>query len=116
AVRVAGHQVPEELVKLVPAELARRHGMLPISKVGATLNVAMADPSNVLALDDVKFRTGYTVVAAVAAESELRTAIDENYSSEQSLRLQKAMADLDAPETDTEGALQIVEEAGEEEI
>jgi len=67
-------------VKLIPLEMARKYFIMPIARVGATLTIAMADPSNVFAIDDVKFMTGYNVEVVVAAESAILHAISSNYS------------------------------------
>src|SRR5215470_16925410 len=63
----AAMDVPSEVVRLVPPTLARRHHLVPISLTGSTLTLAMSDPSNLVAINEVKFLTGYDVKVAVAA-------------------------------------------------
>ena len=63
--------------------------MLPLSRSGATLTIAMADPTNVFAMDDIKFMTGYNVEPVVASEGALEDAIDRYYGSARSLELRR---------------------------
>jgi len=72
-------EVPPEVIKLVPKDVAERHNLIPIARQGSTLVVAMADPGNVYAMDDVKFLTGLNVEAVVASESSIRKALEHYY-------------------------------------
>src|SRR5712691_7289988 len=67
------------IIKLVPLELVKKHMVLPLRRVGATVTVGMLDPTNMLALDDLKFRTNYTIEPVIAAESSLIEAIKKYY-------------------------------------
>jgi type IV pilus assembly protein PilB len=67
------------VIKLVPIELVRKHMVLPLKRVGSTLTVAMADPTNVFGLDDLKFRTNYSIQPVIASESALLQAIEKYY-------------------------------------
>jgi type IV pilus assembly protein PilB len=69
------------IIKLVPLELVKKHMVLPLRRVGATVTVAMLDPTNMLALDDLKFRTNYTIEPVIAAESALIEAIMKYYGA-----------------------------------
>ena len=75
----AAMDVPAEVVRLVPAALARRHHLVPISLAGSTLTMAMSDPSNLVAINEVKFLTGYDVKVAVAATNSVSGAIAALY-------------------------------------
>ena len=70
-------EIDATVIKLVPAETARKYQIVPLSRAGATLTIAMTDPTNVFAMDDVKFMTGYNVEPVVASESALVDAIEE---------------------------------------
>jgi type IV pilus assembly protein PilB len=72
-------EIDPAVVKLVPAETARKYQIVPLSRAGATLTIAMTDPTNVFAMDDVKFMTGYNVEPVVASETALLDAIDKYY-------------------------------------
>jgi len=82
-------EVDPAIIKIIPAETARKYQVLPLSRSGATLTIAMADPTNVFAMDDIKFMTGYNVEPVVASESALEDAIDRYYGSMRSLELRR---------------------------
>jgi type IV pilus assembly protein PilB len=90
-------EVDESVIKLIPADVARKYTILPVAKVGAKITLAMIDPTNVFAMDDVKFMTGYNVEPVVASETALRIAIDKYYGSTHALELKKVMEDLNEP-------------------
>ncbi len=67
------------VIKLVPVETAQKYQVIPVSRIGATLTIAMTDPTNVFAMDDIKFMTGYNVEPVVASESGVQEAIQKYY-------------------------------------
>ena len=73
-------QIEKEVIKLISEEVAIKYSVLPISKVGATLTLAMADPTNVFAMDDIKFMTGLNVEPVIASETSIQLAIAKYYS------------------------------------
>src|SRR2546423_1308230 len=68
AVNLAEFEIEPEVIALVPRDVARRHRVIPMSRAGGALIVATADPSNLAALDDLKFLTSYNIEVAVASE------------------------------------------------
>jgi type IV pilus assembly protein PilB len=80
-------EVDPAIIKIIPAETSRKYQILPLSRSGATLTIAMADPTNVFAMDDIKFMTGYNVEPVVASETSLEEAIEKYYGSTRSLQL-----------------------------
>jgi type IV pilus assembly protein PilB len=74
-------EIDATVIKLVPAETARKYQIVPLSRSGATLTIAMTDPTNVFAMDDVKFMTGYNVEPVVASESAMVDAIEQYYGA-----------------------------------
>src|SRR5512134_615283 len=80
-------EVDPAIIKIIPAETSRKYQILPLSRSGATLTIAMADPTNVFAMDDIKFMTGYNVEPVVASEGALEDSIDKYYGSTRSLVL-----------------------------
>src|SRR6188472_458891 len=72
--------VDATVVKLVPSETAQKYQIIPLSRSGATLTIAMTDPTNVFAMDDIKFMTGYNVEPVVASETAVVEAIQKYYS------------------------------------
>src|SRR5687767_2499317 len=72
-------EIDAGVIKLVPAETAQKYQIVPLSRAGATLTIAMTDPTNVFAMDDIKFMTGYNVEPVVASETAVIEAIQKYY-------------------------------------
>jgi type IV pilus assembly protein PilB len=81
SVDLDGLEVPDEVVQLIPKEVAERHGLIPIDVQGSSIIVAMTDPSNIYAMDDIKFLTGYNVEAVVTTETSVRSALERYYDN-----------------------------------
>jgi type IV pilus assembly protein PilB len=92
-------EVDPAAVALVPQETAERYSVLPLSRVGATLTLAMVDPTNVFAIDDIKFMTGLSVEPVVVSETALNNAIAKYYGTSRELELARVMEDLVAETT-----------------
>jgi type IV pilus assembly protein PilB len=82
-------EVDPAIIKIIPAETARKYQVLPLSRSGAVLTIAMADPTNVFAMDDIKFMTGYNVEPVVASEGAIEDSIERYYGSTRSLELRR---------------------------
>jgi type IV pilus assembly protein PilB len=80
-------QIDESVLRLIPQEVAQKHCVLPLSRVGATLTLAMVDPTNVFAMDDVKFMTGLNVEPVVVAEASIQHAIAKYYGTSREIEL-----------------------------
>jgi type IV pilus assembly protein PilB len=103
AINLTEVEIDETIIKIIPPDVSRKYTILPVSKAGARLTIAMVDPTNVFAMDDIKFMTGYNVEPVVASEAALREAIDKYYGSTHSIELKKVMEDItDADDTDVE--------------
>ncbi len=74
-------EIDAAVIKLVPAETVRKYQIVPLSRAGATLTIAMTDPTNVFAMDDVKFMTGYNVEPVVASENAVLDSIEKYYGA-----------------------------------
>jgi type IV pilus assembly protein PilB len=81
------------VLRLIPQEVAQKHSVLPLSRVGATLTLAMVDPTNVFALDDVKFMTGLNVEPVVVAEGSVQQAIAKYYGTSREIELASTAAE-----------------------
>src|SRR5471032_1653648 len=81
AINLAQFKIDLSFVKPVPTETARKYQIIPLSRSGSTLTIAMTDPTNVFAMDDIKFMTGYTVEPVVASEVAITDAIEKYYPS-----------------------------------
>jgi type IV pilus assembly protein PilB len=73
------------VIQLIPEEVAQKHGVIPVNRAGSTLILATADPSNIFAIDDIKFLTGYNVEVVVASEEQIKRAIDRYYDKASAL-------------------------------
>ncbi len=78
---LAQQEIDSEIVKLIPEDVAQKYQVIPISRTGSTLVIAMADPSNIFAIDDIKFLTGYNVEPLVASDAAIKSSIEKNYES-----------------------------------
>jgi type IV pilus assembly protein PilB len=107
SINLAHFEIDPSVIKLIPADVARKYNILPVNKTGATITIAMADPTNVFAMDDIKFMTGYNVEPVVASELGIKAAIDTYYGSTSSLELKKVMEDLQQTEA---ADLEVLEE------
>jgi len=93
SINLSDFEIDPAVIQLVPSEVAQKYQIVPINRAGSTLIVAMSDPSNIFAIDDIKFMTGYNVEVVVAAEASIKTAIDNYY--DQSASLAEVMEDLE---------------------
>ena len=89
------YEVDASVIKLIPQDTAIRYQVVPLSRVGSTLTIAMTDPTNVFAMDDIKFMTGFNVEPVVASESAISEAISKFYGEAESVEeLSQVMKDL----------------------
>ncbi|MCA9772405.1 MAG: Flp pilus assembly complex ATPase component TadA, partial [Myxococcales bacterium] len=79
AVDLTTIEIEPETLALVPRDVCTKHQVIPISRAGSTLVIAMADPLNMFAIDDVKFLTGYNIDVVVAGEDAIRTALEGHF-------------------------------------
>ncbi len=86
-------EIDPDVIKLVPEEVALKHTVIPVNRAGSTLVLATSDPSNIFAIDDIKFLTGYNIEVVVASEDSIKRAIDRYY--DQSSSLASVMSDFD---------------------
>ncbi|HEY8185241.1 MAG TPA: type IV-A pilus assembly ATPase PilB [Pyrinomonadaceae bacterium] len=86
-------QIDSQVLHLIPQEVAQKYSVLPLSRVGASLTLAMVDPTNVFAMDDVKFMTGLNVEPVVVAEASIQQAIAKYYGSSREIELSSIAVD-----------------------
>jgi len=109
AVDLSNFEVDTRIAKLIPPDLAQRHLLLPLKREGRTLTVAMADPSNLVVIDDLKFITRYDIFPVIAGEYTLRHAIEKHYGEPPDAALQSILEDIDDDDN-----IEVVEEKDEE--
>ena len=85
--------IDESVLRLIPQEVAQKYSVLPLSRVGATLTLAMVDPTNVFAMDDIKFMTGLNVEPVVVAEASIQQAIAKYYGTSREIELAAVSVD-----------------------
>jgi type IV pilus assembly protein PilB len=79
SVKISNMQIDMKVIELVPASMAKKHLIIPISRVGAKLSIAMADPNNFLAIDEIKFITSFNVEPVVASDYDIIDGIKKYY-------------------------------------
>lgn len=108
SINLSEFEADAAVVKIIPADVAQKYQIVPVNRAGSTLIIAMTDPSNIFAIDDIKFMTGYNVEVVVASESAIKAAIDKYY--DQSASLADVMGDLDMED------LEVVDTADEVDV
>jgi type IV pilus assembly protein PilB len=123
AINLSYFEIDPAVVKLIPYETAKRYQILPLSRVGASLTIAMVDPTNVFAMDDIKFMTGFNIEPVVASESSIVEGIDKAYGTSKEEELESVMqsmndlgdaADVEVQSEEQEMELKELEKAADE--
>lgn len=102
AINPAYFEIDSHVITLIPYEIAKRYQVLPISRVGASLTLAMVDPTNVYAMDEIKFMTGLNIEPVVASENAILERIEKLYNA--------------SPEEDLESVMQSFEDISDDDI
>jgi type IV pilus assembly protein PilB len=97
AISLKDFDIDDEVIKLIPKTTAEKHQIVPVNRAGASLIIAMSDPSNIFAIDDIKFLTGYNVEVVVASEQAIKEAI-ERYYAEKGPSYEELMSGFDDSE------------------
>ncbi len=106
-------EVDADVVKLIPLETAQKYQVLPLSRVGNTLTIATTDPSNVFAMDDIKFMTGFNIEPVIASEGGITRAIEKYYGTPHSIELKKVYEDIGIEQKKDEFNIELEEEKEE---
>ncbi|HVE78910.1 MAG TPA: ATPase, T2SS/T4P/T4SS family [Gemmatimonadaceae bacterium] len=101
AVDLTKFEVDPRIAKLIPGDLATKHLVLPLKRDGRTLTVAMADPTNLGIIDDLKFITRYDIFPVIAGEYTLRNCVEKFYESSDQ-QMQTLLKDIEQDEGDVE--------------
>lgn len=102
AIDLTDYEIEPDIIKLVSREVCDKHKILPVSRSGSSLIVAMADPTNLHALDDIKFLTGFNVEPVIASETAITEAIERYYNAGPSY--EEVMADFELEDDDIDFA------------
>lgn len=92
-ISLAEYDIDPAVIKVIPPEVSQKYNLVPVNRAGSTLIVAVSDPSNLFAIEDIKFMTSYNVEMVVTGESDIKAAIDKYY--DQSASLADVMDNLD---------------------
>jgi type IV pilus assembly protein PilB len=111
AVDLSRFEVDPKILKLLPPDIAIKHTVLPLKREGRTLTIAIADPNNVAAIEDIKFITRCDVFPVIAGEYTLRNAIDRYYQQSDA-QLQSLLRSVEA----AEDALEVVEDTQDDDV
>ncbi len=79
SVKISKMEINPTVTKLIPSSISKKYFIMPINRVGSKLTLAMADPSNIVVIDEIKFMTGFNVEPVVASETEIIDAIKKYY-------------------------------------
>ncbi len=104
AINLKDFDIDPEIIKLVPKEVCEKHLIIPVNRAGASLIIAMSDPSNIFAMDDIKFLTGYNIETVVASEMAIREAV-ERYYAPKGPSLEEILGDFD------DGGIEVADES-----
>jgi len=113
SINLAYFEVDPNVIKLIPMDTAMKYQILPLSRVGSSLTVAMVDPTNVFAMDDIKFMTGFNIEPVVASEGAIAEAIKKHYGSIEDVERKKEIEEIVS--FIDEGQAESVELEGEDE-
>ncbi len=91
AINLSHFEIDQTVLDLVPVEICRKYDLIPVNRTGAVLTVAMADPTNIRAMDEINFICGYQVEPVVASDFAIREAVDKYYGSTHALELKQVM-------------------------
>jgi len=94
SITLAYFEVDPAVTKLIPVETATKYQVLPLSRVGSSLTLAMVDPTNVFAMDDIKFMTGFNIEPVVASEAAIMDAISKHYGAVEDQKSKKEMEEI----------------------
>ena len=93
-------EIDEDVIRLIPKEVAEKHCVCPVNRAGSSLIVAMNDPSNIFAIDDIKFLTGYNIEVVVASEAAIKEALTRYYESNDSISYDDVLEEFDPEDID----------------
>src|SRR5438105_2760484 len=102
AINLSYFEIDQAVIKLIPYDTAKRYQILPLSRVGSSLTIAMVDPTNVFAMDDIKFMTGFNIEPVVASESSIMDGIEKAYRATQEEDLEKVMQQIEGADSEVE--------------
>src|SRR3989338_11525762 len=106
-INLSRYKIDPTVIKLIPKKTAKHYKILPISKMGGTLMIAMADPLNIFAIDDIKNLTGYKISPVITTDKDIEEAIGQYYEEDAYMAIEKIVSNMK-----DEAEIKMVEEKG----
>lgn len=111
SINLSKFEIDEKMMDLIKPEIARRHIVMPVHRIGSILTLAMADPSNLFVQEEIRFSTNLRIQAVIAPESSILEAIDKYYGSSTGIEAQKFLEEIDLSD---DAAVELIEDQDEE--
>ncbi|MDQ1350365.1 MAG: type pilus assembly protein PilB [Acidobacteriota bacterium] len=109
SINLSKFDIDEKVLELIKPEIARKHIVMPVHRIGSMLTLAMADPSNLFVQEEIRFSTNLRIQAVIAPETSIIEAIDRYYGSSTGIEAQKFLEEIDMGDID-DAAIELVEE------
>lgn len=111
SINLSKFDIDEKITELIKPEIARKHIVLPVHRIGSILTLAMADPSNLFVQEEIRFTTNLRIQAVIAPESSILQAIDKYYGSSTGIEAQKFLEEI---ELDDNATIELIEDEEED--
>jgi type IV pilus assembly protein PilB len=111
SINLSKFEIDEKMMELIKPEIARRHIVMPVHRIGSILTLAMADPSNLFVQEEIRFSTNLRIQAVIAPESSILDAIDKYYGSSTGIEAQKFLEEIDLSD---DAAVELIEDMDDE--
>jgi len=112
SINLTKFEIDEKVIELIKPDIARKHVVIPIHRIGSNLTLAMADPSNLFVQEEIRFTTNLRIQAVIAPESSILEAIDKYYGSSTGIEAQKFLDEIELSEDSTVEVLETKEDDG----
>jgi len=109
-INLARYKIDPSVIKLIPKKTAHQYKIMPVSKMGDTLTIAIADPLNIFAIDEIKTLTGFKIIPIITTEKDVREALGRYYEEDGHATIEKIVDDMQTGE----GGVKLIESAGED--
>ena len=112
SINLAKFEIDDKVIELIKPDIARKHVVIPIHRIGSNLTLAMADPSNLFVQEEIRFTTNLRIQAVIAPESSILEAIDKYYGSSTGIEAQRFLDEIELSEDSTVEVLETKEDDG----
>jgi len=109
SINLSKFDIDEKVLELIKPEIARKHIVMPVHRIGSMLTLAMADPSNLFVQEEIRFSTNLRIQAVIAPETSIIESIDKYYGSSTGIEAQKFLEEIELGDID-DAAIELVED------